>query len=264
MTLGIIICFIPLLIAVLIFSLTKTLRLTHQLIAILLGLLAVIPISFIQFFIPDLSGLFRSPILFSIIQSMILYGLIEEILKTTLIVPLPHKNMTCLNFLLLSFLMGLALGCFESVVYFFDHLQNAKAKGAQLLYTPIYLRIFTSDIIHLTCTGLGGLFIWTCRNSGQNAGAAGSVTGAGGVTGAAGAGAGSLAGGSGSLAAGSRGRPSPRLSILITAILLHGFYDFFAGFTNNLRWFSGAVVLLAIAECRIKYMALQNNENATV
>lgn len=229
MILGIIICFIPLLLAVLILSLTKKVRFTHQLVAILLGLLAVIPISFIQFFIPDFSGLFHSPILFSLLQSIILYGLIEEAFKTALIVPLPHKNMTCLNFLLISFVMGLALGCFESVVYFFDHLQKARNKGADLLFTQIFLRIFTSDIIHLTCTGLGGLFIWSCRAGRESC-----------------------------------GRKRGRFSILITAILVHGFYDFFAGFTNGLRWFSGAVVLLAIAECRIKYMSLQGDENTAL
>ena len=226
---GITICFVPLIISLVVFSVTKKLRITHQLLAILLGLLAVLPISFIQYFIPDLSGFFNSPILFSIIQSLILYGLIEEALKTALLLPLPYKDYSCLNFLLLSFVMGLALGCFESVVYFFDHLQNAKAKGAELLFRPIFLRIFTSDIIHLTCTGLGGLFIWSCRGGANE----------------------SL-------------RKGPRFSILITAILLHGFYDFFAGFTNGLRWFSGAVVLLAIVECRIKYTSLQSGENSAI
>lgn len=222
MILGIVICFLPLIISILILTLTKKLRLTHQLIAVLLGLVAVLPISFIQFFIPDLSGFFKSPILFSIIQSLILYGLIEEVFKTLLILPLPHKNYSCLEFLLLSFVMGLALGCFESVVYFFDHFQKAVNKGAELLFVPIFLRIFTSDVIHLTCTGLGGLFIWSCRGN---------------------------AGGAGQLAVGAR--PKARLSILITAILLHGFYDFFAGFTSGIRWFSAAVILLAIVECRI-------------
>jgi len=227
MIIGIILCFIPLILAVLILTITKKLKFTHQLLAVLFGLIAVVPISFLQFFIPDLSGLFKSPILFSIIQSLLLYGLIEETLKTALILPLPHKNYSCLNFLLLSFVMGLALGCFESVVYFFDHMQTAKAKGAQLLFLPIFLRIFTSDIIHVSCTGLGGLFIWSCRNE-------------------------------------CGGKKSPRISILITAILLHGFYDFFAGFTSQLRWFSAAVILLALVECRIKYTSLQGKENATV
>jgi hypothetical protein len=43
-------------------------------------------------------------------------------------------------------------------------------------------------------------------------------------------------------------------------VLLHGIYDFFAGFANSLRWFSVAVVLMSIIECRIKYSALTNPE----
>ena len=76
----------------------------------------------------------------------------------------------------------------------------------------------TSDVIHMTCTGLCGLFIYSCRKAPRHT------------------------------------------SFLIIAVLLHGVYDFFAGFAGNIRWFSVAVVLMAIAECRIKYTSLQNNE----
>ena len=221
---GIVLCFLPLILIILLFTLAFKLKLTHQLIAVLLGLAAVLPISFIQYFIPDFSSLFNSPILFSLLQSLVIYGLIEEAFKALLLLPLPHKlydeNKNLRDFLLLSFVMGLSLGCFESVVYYFDHLQIANSKGATLLYGQIAVRIFTSDIIHMTCTGLCGMFIYSCRH-----------------------------------------KPA-KTSLLITAVILHGIYDFFAGFstTSNLRWFSIAVVLMAIAECRIKYTSLQNNE----
>lgn len=222
---GIFLCFVPLILSIIIFSTGYKLKLTHQLIAVLLGLAAVLPISFIQYFIPDLSGLFRSPILFSLIQSLIIYGLIEEAFKALLLLPLSHKaydeNNGLQAFLLLSFVMGLSLGCFESVVYYFDHLQIANSKGATLLYGQIAVRIFTSDIIHMMCTGLCGLFIFNCR------------------------------------------KKSCRISFFVIAVLLHGIYDFFAGFStsSNLRWFSVAVVLMAIAECRIKYSSLQNPDH---
>lgn len=224
---GIILCFVPLILGLLLFALSFKIKLTHLLIATLLGLVAILPISFVQYFIPDLSALFQSPILFSLLKSIIIYGLIEELFKALLILPLPHKiyheNNNLRDFLLLSFVMGLSLGCFESVVYYFDHLQIANNKGATLLYGQIAVRIFTSDIIHITCTGLCGMFIYSIRNK------------------------------------------SSRISYLITAVLLHGIYDFFAGFsaTSNLRWFSVVVVLMAIAECRIKYISLKNSENAT-
>lgn len=224
---GIVLCFVPLILALLLFTFAFKLKFTHQLIAILLGLAAVLPISFVQYFIPDFSGLFQSPILFSLLKSLFIYGLIEELFKTLLLLPLPHKiyqeNNNLRAFLLLSFVMGLSLGCFESVVYYFDHLQIANSRGATLLYGQIAVRIFTSDIIHITCTGLCGMFIYSVRNK------------------------------------------TPRISFIITAVLLHGVYDFFAGFsaTSNLRWFSVAVVLMSVAECRIKYNSLKTGENSS-
>ena len=219
---GIVLCFVPLIFAIILIAAVYKLKITHILIAVLLGLAAVLPISIIQYFIPDLSGLFSSPILFSLIQSLVIYGFIEESFKTLLLLPLPHKlydgdeEKGLRNFLLLSFVMGLSLGCFESVVYYFDHLQIANSRGATLLYGQIAVRIFTADVIHMMCTGLCGLFIYTSRN-----------------------------------------KPA-RVSCFVTAVLLHGIYDFFAGFSGGLRWFAIAVVLMSIAECRIKYSSLKN------
>ena len=219
---GIALCFVPLILVIVIFTTGYKLKLTHQLIAVFLGLIAVLPISFIQFFLPELPGVGFSPILHALLKSLLLYGLIEELFKTLILIFLPHKSLSegeeSREFLQLAFVAGLALGCFESVVYYFDHLQIANSRGATLLYGQIAVRIFTSDIIHMMCTGLCGLFIYSCRN-----------------------------------------KPS-RISFLIIAVLLHGVYDFFAGFAGNIRWFSVAVVLMSIAECRIKYTSLQNND----
>ena len=213
---GIALCFVPLILALCIFTFGFKLKITHQLIAVLLGLIAVLPISFIQYLLPEIPEIGFNPIIHTLLKSLLLYGLIEELFKAIILLILPNKNYDVRNFLLLAFVMGLALGCFESVVYYFDHLQLAHSRGATLLYGQIALRIFTSDIIHMMCTGLGGLFIYSCRN-----------------------------------------KPS-RVSFLIVAVLLHGIYDFFAGFStsSNLRWFSIAVVFMAIIECRVKYTSL--------
>ena len=219
---GIFLCFVPLILVILLFTFCYKLKITWQLIAVFLGLIAVLPISFIQFFLPELPGIGFSPILHALLKSLLLYGLIEELFKTLILIFLPHKNLSEgheeREFLQLAFVAGLALGCFESVVYYFDHLQIANSRGATLLYGQIAVRIMTSDVIHMTCTGLCGLFIYSCRKAPRHT------------------------------------------SFLIIAVLLHGIYDFFAGFANDLRWFSVAVVLMAIAECRIKYTSLQNNE----
>lgn len=217
---GILLCFLPLILAVVIVTLGFKIKLIHQLVACLVGLIAVLPISFIQYFLPELPVIAFSPVLRALLKSLLLYGLVEELLKMAALFPLPHKEYSELDTLLLAFIMGLALGCFESVVYYFDHLQIANNKGAQLLYGQIALRIFTSDLIHMACTGLSGLFVFTCRNKEQKA----------------------------------------KVSFFVTAVILHGVYDFFAGFSGGIKWFSAVVVLLAIAECRIKYVSLQKNE----
>ena len=222
---GIALCFIPLIIAVAIFAASFKIKILHLLLAVLYGLVAVLPISLIQYFMPSIPGLPMSPVVRALLKSLLLYGFVEEAIKTIALVPVPHKLYDNENdragFLMLAFTAGLSLGCFESVVYYFDHLQIANSRGATLLYGQIAVRIFTSDIIHMCCTGLCGLFIYSCRN-----------------------------------------KPS-RVSCLVAAVLLHGIYDFFAGFSGGLRWFSVAVVLMAIAECRIKYSSLQNDENTT-
>jgi RsiW-degrading membrane proteinase PrsW (M82 family) len=117
-------------------------------------------------------------------------------------------------------LLGLSLGCFESLVYLFDRLQIANNRGAQVLYHLVFLRIFTTDLIHMACAGLCGLFVISKRYNNQKL----------------------------------------KNSYLFLAILLHGIYDFFAGFQNNLKYFSFLVVLLAIIECRVKYTSLTKTE----
>ena len=213
--LGIVLCFIPLILMFIIDTFCFKLEALHQLFAILLGLFAVLPISFIQYFLPGIKFLEAMPVLYSLLKSIILYGLVEEMVKMVLFLPLPHKDYTEFKTLMLAFVFGAAIASFESVVYFLTYLQNSQITGGKLLYGSIFLRIFSSDIIHICCTGLCALFVYTLRN-----------------------------------------KPA-KISILVTAILLHGIYDFFAGFTNGLRWFSVPVILLTIAECRIKYTSLQ-------
>ena len=212
---GIILCFLPLIVALVIFTFGFKLNFFHQIVAVLIGLLTVIPISFIQFFLPDIPFLLQFPLWNTLFKSLVIYGFVEELIKMLMTVLLPHKKSSTLQFLFLAFLMGISLGCFESVVYFLDHLQKANAKGAQLLYSQIFMRIFTSDIIHLTCAGLGGLFVVSCRQK------------------------------------------KVKVSIFVFSVILHGFYDFFAGFANFFKYFSFIVILLAIVECRIKYLSLK-------
>ena len=209
-------CFLPLILCFVIYSVFLKIKITDQLIATLLGLIAVFPISGIQFFLPDFTLFEQNPVLQTLLKSILVYGLVEEFIKLLFLIPIPSKHLSEFEFLMLSFMAGLVLGCFESTVYFLDHLQLASSRGAQLLTTMIFLRIFSSDLIHMTCTGLSGLFLFSCRN-----------------------------------------KPA-KISVFLTSVLLHGIYDFFAGFQNNLRYFAIAVIILAFIECQNKYLSLQN------
>ena len=209
-------CFLPIIICFVIYTLLLKIRITDQLIAVLLGLIAVFPISLIQFFLPEFTIFERNPVLQTLLKSIIIYGFTEELVKMLFLIPIPHKKLSESDFLFLAFFMGLTLGCFESTVYFLDHLQMAASRGAQLLLSQIFVRIFTSDLIHMACTGLCGLFLYSCRNKPVS------------------------------------------VSVFILAVVLHGVYDFFAGFQNDLKYFSIAVIILAFIECRNKYVSLQN------
>lgn len=220
-----ILCFVPLLFAFCLFTFVFKLKISHQLLAILLGLAIVFPISVIQYVVPTTNVFQNMPIVGTMLKSLIIYGLVEELFKTIVLVPvLSTKSIkeeySALQLLFLSFLLGLSLACFESLVYLFDRLQIANNKGAQLLYHHIFLRIFTSDLIHMSCAGLCGLFVISKRYNNNKS----------------------------------------KISYLFLAILLHGIYDFFAGFQNNLKYFSYFVVLLALIECRVKYTALTKKE----
>ena len=220
-----ILCFVPLLFAFCLFTFIFKLKISHQLLAILLGLAIVFPISVIQYVVPTTNVFQNMPIVGTMLKSLIIYGLVEELFKTIVLVPvLSTKSIkeeySAIQLLFLSFLLGLSLACFESLVYLFDRLQIANNKGAQLLYHHIFLRIFTSDLIHMSCAGLCGLFVISKRYNNNKS----------------------------------------KISYLFLAILLHGIYDFFAGFQNNLKYFSYLVVLLALIECRVKYTALTKKE----
>ena len=59
---GLLACFIPLFICFFVLLFKFKLKITHLLLAILFGLIAILPISFIQYFIPDFKLLFTNQI----------------------------------------------------------------------------------------------------------------------------------------------------------------------------------------------------------
>ncbi len=191
-------------------------KISYILLSILLGLVCIFPISIIQYFLSPLLKIVNIGIFSTFVTSILLYGFIEELFKTLFMIPI-SKKMSLFNFLILSFIFGLSVGCFENIIYFIEKLQNANSNGTTLLYSLILLRTFSSVIIHMTCSGLCGMFIYSVS------------------------------------------KKNKRISCFVYAILLHGFYDFFVGFNQNIRWFYIAVILLSAIECRIKYQKIKSD-----
>ena len=142
-------CFLPLILCFVIYTLGFKIKLTNQLIATLLGLIAVFPISVIQYLLPPFTLFEQIPVLNTLLKSIIIYGFIEELIKFLFLIPIPSKNLSEFEYLLLSFMTGLVLGCFESAVYFLDHMQIAASRGAQLLLSQIFVISDRSCITYL-------------------------------------------------------------------------------------------------------------------
>ncbi len=202
------ICFIPLIVAISV-SLVKVTGFTKRLalVSSLLGLAAIIPIGFLQFFILELPIFNTGTISALLVTTIIFNGLIEEFIKMLLLLFLPAKKMNFKAFLACAIISGLALGCFEAIIYV-------------ITGTPhIEVRLFTAVIMHAACAGLSGLYVWTYKNT------------------------------------------KSQLSAFITAVLLHGIYNFFAGFSGNFWLFSIVAILFAIVRCRVDYHAIDENLN---
>lgn len=163
MVLSLILCFIPLVGAFCIQTFALKMKIPYQLLALLYGLICVLPVSVIQYFLGQFQFFHDNRLVFILLKSILLYGLIEEGMKFAFANLLPSKNQTIKDFLFLSMFMGLSLGCFESVIYYLDHLQKAYLSEATLMLAPIFVRIFTSDLIHAFCAGLLGLFVFEAK-----------------------------------------------------------------------------------------------------
>ena len=164
--------FLPFFICFFSFKFLFKMKFSTELFACLFGFLSVLPITFLQFYLmslvpeqlfsgkTDLSGLFCKFLVYN--------GLIEELIKLILIALIPLKKLNLRAFFAASLLCGLCLGSFESMIYFLQHLSNANQTGAELLYSLIFARMFSSDLIHVFCAGLCGLFVWGIRRRQNN------------------------------------------------------------------------------------------------
>lgn len=198
------ICFVPLLVLAAVFLLTmKNLKVLQVLIAIISGLLALIPIAAIQHYAVKLPFLASNTLLNMVLVAFLLNGFIEESLKSASMLLIPWKKTDITTFMSSAILQGFTLGSFEAVIYLITGTQD------------ISLRLATAAVIHALCAGLSGLFIWTLRQK------------------------------------------QTRIRPLITAILIHGIYNYFAG-TTQFWWLSIITILYAIIRLRFFYQQIKN------
>lgn len=174
---GILLCLLPLILAFLIFLFVFKLNAGRMFFSIVLSLISIFLISVVQYFVPEIPFFSQKPLLNSLLKSLVLYGFVEEFFKAFVMFFQPlnvklkksdgnfeKQKISVRDFLFLSLFLGLSLGCFESIVYFFYHLQIADSQGAEFLYGKILIRIFSSDLIHFFTGGLCGLFVFECKN----------------------------------------------------------------------------------------------------
>lgn len=213
---AIILCFVPL---VTVFLLLKILiddiSIIKELLACLIGLVAVIPITVLQFMFGDLL-LFENNLFLSILfRAFIMYGLIEEGIKGGTLFLFPVKKINGRQMFYYALLAGLFLGSFESVIYVLKQIQKASSSRGEVLLHLIYLRSFTAIVIHSFCAALLGMFVYGIKNKKVMPGA------------------------------------------VLSAVLIHGVYDFFVLMDKPINYFAYAAILLLLLENRIYYVKVK-------
>lgn len=142
-------CFLPLFIFILLLLLTKqAITLRYCVTALLLGLAPLIPAAVLQLLIPQIA---YSSLFMVLLSALLFNGLIEEGVKTGFLFFFPSSKVTYKQFFIYSLLAGLCFGCFEAVIYVVSGSRHVE------------LRFLTAVVIHTVCSGMGGLFVWSCR-----------------------------------------------------------------------------------------------------
>jgi RsiW-degrading membrane proteinase PrsW (M82 family) len=183
-------------------------------IAVLSGLLAVVPVVLIQQGIGQLfllSGVAASYFFTCFVSS----SLVEESAKAGVLAAVFRKKVSFTVFCSAAMLAGLSFGGFEAVIYLFSGRGNT------------LLRLFTAVILHGFCTILSGFTVWMLNNDKSRKGE-------------------SL-----------RCRLSQAFPFVF-AVFVHGLYNFFAGMSGGLWWFSLVCIVIAINQCVIYYRKLKS------
>lgn len=208
-------CFSWFLIFSVIFVLTVPgMKIRYELWAGFLGLAAVMPVAFAEYFALGLPFFKITGFVSILTTAFVFYGLIEEFFKLVFMMLIPAKNLRLSVFFALCLVCGFAFGGFETVIYLLTFLQKNRGAGINGIFAFVLLRLVTSVPIHVFCAGLSGLCIWTFK------------------------------------AAKCRRNVMP----FFLAVCMHGLYDFFAKYPSPFYYFIIPVILFAAINCRVYYM----------
>lgn len=207
----VVLCFIPALLSLILFSVfMKTFRTVNGFLALILGILPILPIAALQVLIVKFPVFTNTTFSSLVLTTFLFNGLLEETLKGGFLMIQPKKKLRIENgilaFFALCLVSGFATGGFESVIYFLKKLQDAQTQNfGDTLSKLVLTRMFTAVILHSFCSALTGIGIY-----------------------------------------------QKRFFPFVMAVLIHGTYNFFAGFAFPFWIFSIVALLLAALECRIQ------------
>ncbi|MCR5605400.1 MAG: PrsW family intramembrane metalloprotease [Treponema sp.] len=144
--------FIPLIALIAIFKFAiKGYKLHYGLIAVVIGLFSIIPITCIQYIMLYMPFFSTQTILGLLAKTILINGLIEETIKMLFMLLIPFKKQNKASYFASGLTAGLAVGTFEIVIYMLHGLVQ---------WGP---RLFTSVLIHTFCAGLSILFIYSVK-----------------------------------------------------------------------------------------------------
>lgn len=158
-------CFLPVVTFFIIFSIfPKEKQILKYLIFCVLGVLTIIPASFIQFFVLKLPFFNSSTFSSILITSIIFNGLIEECFKMGFMILMPKRNMTLTTFFIGAILLGISAGSIETAIYVMGNIEKVViASGTEEAIKLIFTRMFSTQSLHAFCAGLSGIFVWSSR-----------------------------------------------------------------------------------------------------
>ncbi len=130
----------------------KTFNKLHGLIAVILGIIAFVPVEGIVLLLGRISILSYHSAIIRLITALVLNGIIVESIKTGILFFIPKKNIKLPAFFSYGFLSGLAFAAAEIFLLFLSK-GNLRPE----------LNFFALALTHSACAGLDALFVYSIK-----------------------------------------------------------------------------------------------------